>query len=47
VYESAAPSVVVISATANVHVPATFFTPPSSEKVQIVVSVLTYSDIGI
>jgi S1-C subfamily serine protease len=35
IYERAAPSVVVISATEKVNVPATFFTPPSSEKVQI------------
>ena len=35
IYKLAAPSVVVISATQNVKVPATFFTPPASEKVQI------------
>jgi S1-C subfamily serine protease len=35
IYGRAAPSVVVISATEKVSVPATFFTPPSSQKVQI------------
>ena len=35
VYVRAAPSVVVISATEKVSVPATFFTPRSSEKVEI------------
>jgi S1-C subfamily serine protease len=35
IYEQAAPSVVVISATENVKVPATFFAPSTSEKVQI------------
>ena len=35
IYSRAAPSVVVISATEKVKVPATFFAPPSSENVQI------------
>jgi S1-C subfamily serine protease len=35
IYKRAAPSVVVISATEKVKVPATFFTPPASQKVQI------------
>jgi putative serine protease PepD len=35
IYRRAAPSVVVISATEKVKVPATFFTPPASQKVQI------------
>jgi S1-C subfamily serine protease len=35
IYARAAPSVVVISATEKVKVPPTFFTPPSSERVQI------------
>jgi S1-C subfamily serine protease len=35
IYEQAAPSVVVISATEHVSVPGSFFSPPSSQKVQI------------
>jgi putative serine protease PepD len=35
IYKRAAPSVVVISATQNVKVPATFFAPSQSEKVQV------------
>jgi putative serine protease PepD len=35
IYKDAAPSVVVISATENVKVPGSFFSPPSSQKVQI------------
>jgi S1-C subfamily serine protease len=35
IYKQAAPSVVVISATEHVSVPGSFFSPPSSQKVQI------------
>jgi len=35
IYKQSAPSVVVISATEHVSVPGSFFSPPSSQKVQI------------